>query len=103
MARTVYELQQRREILAEKIAANLDILAGSITTKGPAPNAGHNLTFKVDGVTRSRHIRKCDLEKVRLMTERHKTLKRLIGQMSELNWQILLLQSGRGPGGEGRP
>ena len=100
MARTVYELQQRREILAEKIAANLDVLAGSVTTKGPK-RPGHNLTFKVDGVTRSRHIRKCDLEKVRLMTERHKALKRLIGQMSDLNWQILLLQSERDR--EGRP
>ena len=101
MAGTVYELQRRREILAGKIAANLDVLAGSVTTKGPARNAGHNLTFKVDGVTRSRHIRKCDLAKVRLMTERHKTLKRLIAEMSDLNWQILLLQSDRE--GRGRP
>jgi hypothetical protein len=45
------------------------------------------------GVTRSRHIRVQDLEQVRLMTARHKTLKRLIQQLSDLNWEILTLQS----------
>jgi hypothetical protein len=92
MARTVYQLRQRRELLAGRIAANLDILIGSITTKGPK-RPGFNLTFKVDGTTRSRHIRKQDLEKVRLMTRRHKKLKTLIQQLAELNWQILCLQS----------
>jgi hypothetical protein len=92
MARTVYELQRRRELLCDRIAANLDILIGSVSTKGPA-RPGFNLTFKLNGVTRSRHIRKEDVEKVRLMTDRHKTLKRLIQQLSDLNWEILTLQS----------
>jgi hypothetical protein len=92
MARTVYQLQQRRQLLAERIAANLDILIGSVSTKGPK-RPGHNLTFKLNGVTRTRHIRKHDLEKVRLMTARHRKLKRLLQQLSDLNWQILTLQS----------
>ena len=92
MARTVYALQQRRERLAGQIAANLDVLIGSVSTKGPQ-RPGHNLTFKLQGVTRTRHIRKEDLEKVRLMTARHKKLKKLIGQLSDLNWQILIRQS----------
>ncbi len=92
MAKTVYELQRRRELLCERIAANLDILIGSVSTKGPK-RPGYNLTFKLGGVTRSRHIRVQDLEKVRLMTARHKTLKRLIQQLSDLNWEILTLQS----------
>lgn len=92
MAKTVYELQRRRDLLCERIAANLDILIGSVSTKGPT-RPGYNLTFKLDGVTRSRHIRKEDLEKVRLMTSRHKTLKKLIQQLSDLNWEILTLQS----------
>ena len=92
MARTVYQLQQRRELLAQQIAASLDILIGSVSTKGPK-RPGFNLTFKLDGVTRSRHIRVENLEKVRLMTERHKKLKALIQQLSDLNWQILTLQS----------
>ena len=92
MARTVYQLQQRRELLCGRIAANLDILIGSVSTKGPQ-RPGFNLTFKLAGVTRSRHIRKEDVEKVRLMTARHRTLKRLIQQLSDLNWEILTLQS----------
>ena len=92
MARTVYELQQRRQLLADQIAGSLDILIGSVSTKGPQ-RPGFNLTFKLDGVTRTRHIRKEDLEKVRLMTARHKKLKGLIQQLSDLNWQILTAQS----------
>jgi len=92
MAKTVYELQRRRELSCERIAANLDILIGSVSTKGPQ-RPGYNLTFKLDGVTRTRHIRKQDEEKVRLMTARYKTLKKLIQQLSDLNWEILTLQS----------
>jgi hypothetical protein len=92
MASTVYELQQRRELLGEQIAAHLDILIGSVTTKGPK-RPGFNLTFRVEGVTRTRHIRKENLERVRLMTARHKKLKQLIHKLSDLNWLILTRQS----------
>ncbi|MHC4443644.1 MAG: hypothetical protein ACYTF1_16560 [Planctomycetota bacterium] len=92
MAKTVYQLQQRRQLLCDRIIANLDILIGSISTKGPK-RPGYNLTFKLEGVTKSRHIRKQDLEKVRQMTSRYKALKRLIQQLSDLNWKILTLQS----------
>jgi hypothetical protein len=90
--KTVYELQQQRELLKSQIADNLDLLIGSVSTKGPK-RPGHNLTFKLEGVTRTRHIRVGDLEKVRLMTARHQKLKSLIHRLSDLNWQILTLQS----------
>jgi hypothetical protein len=67
MPRTVYELQQQWELLVEQITAHLDILMGSITTKGPK-RPGFNLTRRLDGITHTRHIRKENLEKVRLMT-----------------------------------
>lgn len=92
MALNVYDLREQRRALSERIAANLDILIGSVTTKGPK-RPGFNLTFKVDGVTRSRHIRKHDLHKVRLMTARHQKLKRLIQKLSDLNWLILTCQT----------
>ena len=92
MAKSLYELQQRRELLCKRIGANLDILIGSVSTKGPK-RPGYNLTFKLAGVTRTRHIRKEDEERVRLMTARYKTLKKLIQQLSDLNWEILTLQS----------
>lgn len=92
MAKTVYELQRQRELLCERIAGNLSILIGSVSTKGPK-RPGYNLTFKWKGRTRTRHIRKEDEEKVRLMTARHKALKKLIQQLSDLNWEILTRQS----------
>ena len=93
MARTLFGLQQQRELLCRQIADHLDILIGSVSTKGPK-RPGHNLTFKLDGVTRTRHIRKEDLEKVQRMTQRHKKLKQLIHKLSDLNWMILSHQSG---------
>jgi hypothetical protein len=92
MAKTVYQLQKRREVLCDRIAGNLDILIGSVSTKGPK-RPGYNLTFKLAGVTRTRHIRKENVERVRQMTQRHKTLKKLIQELSDLNWEILTLQS----------
>lgn len=92
MSRTVYELQQQRQLLGEQIAQNLELLIGSVSTKGPK-RPGFNLTFKHEGVTRTRHIRAADLEKVRLMTVRHKRVKLLIQKLSDLNWKILTLQS----------
>jgi len=92
MTLNVYQLQERRRVLCERIAAHLDILIGSVTTKGPK-RPGYNLTFGLDGVTHSRHIRKKDLEKVRLMTARHKKLKQLIHKLSDLNWLILTCQT----------
>jgi hypothetical protein len=92
MAKTVYELQQDRELLCRQVADHLDFLIGSVSTKGPK-RPGFNLTFKLDGVTRTRHIRKQDLEKVRRMAARHKKLKKLIQKLSDLNWQILSRQS----------
>ena len=92
MARTVYELQQQRHLLCRQVADNLDLLMGSITTKGPR-RPGHNLTQTVGGVRRTRHIRVQDLEKVRRMTGRYKTVRELLRKISDLNWRILLLQS----------
>ena len=69
-----------------------NILIGSVSTKGPK-RPGYNLTFKLQGVTRTRHIRKEDLEKVLQMTARHKKLKQLIHKLSDLNWLILSRQS----------
>jgi hypothetical protein len=92
MAKTVYELQQTRHLLCRQIADHFDILIGSVSTKGPK-RPGFNLTFKLDGVTRTRHIRKEDLEKVRRMTDQYRKLKQLIHQLSDLNWLILSRQS----------
>ena len=85
-------LESKQERLKKQVADNLDILIGSISTKGPT-RPGFNLTFKVDQITRSRHIRKETLSKVRQMTRRYQKLKKLLQQLSHTNWEILKEQS----------
>jgi hypothetical protein len=92
MPKSIYQLHDDRKRLHQLVAGQLDFLIGSVSTKGPQ-RPGFNLTFKLDGVTRTRHIRKKDLEKVRLMTARYKKLKLLIQELSDLNWLILSSES----------
>ena len=52
MPKTFYQLRNDREQLCRQIADHLDILIGSVSTKGPK-RPGFNLTFKLAGVTRT--------------------------------------------------
>jgi hypothetical protein len=92
MARTIYQLRRQRQLLRDEIMEHLDILMGSVTTKGPK-RPGFNLTRTVDGITRTRHIRVENLERVRLMTRRYKQLKVLLVRLADVNWAILTLES----------
>jgi hypothetical protein len=81
-------LLRERARLEAAIVDNLDFLMGSISTKGPA-RPGFNLTFKINKVTRTRHIRK-DLEpQVKQMTARWRRLRVLLHRLSDLNWERL--------------
>jgi hypothetical protein len=88
----IESLQQRQQIIKEDIAAHLDLLIGSVTTKGPQ-RTGHNLTAKVQGKTRSRHIPKGLAPRVREMTQRHNKVRALIRKLSDVNWKLLRLQN----------
>jgi len=50
-------LQKEHEKVRQEIIDSLEFLMGSISTKGPK-RPGLNLTFKINQVTRTRHIRK---------------------------------------------
>ena len=80
-------LMQKRDRLVRQIRDHLDFLAGSISTKGLQWEA-YNLTTKVDGITRTRHIPKDLLPVVRRMTQRHKKLKELLKEIEEVNWRL---------------
>ena len=67
---------------------NLDFLIGSVSTKGLKYEA-YNLTTKIDGVTKTKHIPKDMVEQVRRMTKRHQHLKKLIKELGETNWLLL--------------
>jgi len=88
----MWNLRQKQERLKREIAQNLDILIGSVSTKGPA-RTGFNLTTKINQKTVSRHIRKSLLERVRRMTRRHKKLKTLLQELSDTNWELIKRES----------
>jgi hypothetical protein len=81
------ELMQKRDRLVRQIGDHLDFLAGSISSKGLRWEA-YNLTTKVDGVTKTRHIPKDMLPLVRRLTLRHKKLKALLKELEEVNWRL---------------
>jgi hypothetical protein len=82
------QLRNQNETVRQEIVENLDFLMGSVSTKGPK-RPGLNLTFKINQVTRTRHVRK-DLEgKVRHMTARWRRLRILLRKLSDLNWERL--------------
>ena len=81
-------LHRQNERLRQKILDNLDFLMGSVSTKGPR-RPGLNLTFKVNQVTRTRHIRKELEPQVKQMTARWRRLRNLLRELSGVNWERL--------------
>jgi len=83
-----YSLICKRDRLVRQIGDHLDFLIGSVSTKGLKYEA-YNLTTKIDGVTRTRHIPKDMLTVVRRMTSRRRKLKELIKELGETNWHLV--------------
>jgi hypothetical protein len=84
-----FRLKQKRDRLVVQVRDHLDFLTGSISSKGLQWEA-YNLTTKVDGITRTRHIPKDLLPLVRRMTLRQKKLKKLLKDLEETNWRLIL-------------
>ena len=82
-------LESRQKRLIQDVTDNLDFLIGSISSKGFKYPA-YNLTAKVDGKTKTRHIPKDMLPLVKRLTGRHRKLKSLLKKLDEVNWQLLL-------------
>jgi hypothetical protein len=80
-------LHKQRETLHRDITDNLDFLRGSVSTKGPK-RPGLNLTFKINQITRTRHIRKELEPQVKQMTARWRRLRLLLHKLSEVNWEF---------------
>lgn len=85
-------LMQKRDRLVEQVKDHLDFLAGSISSKGLKWEA-FNLTTKVDGVTKTRHIPKDLLPVVNRMILRHKKLKELLKDLERTNWLLIRVLS----------
>lgn len=85
---SVITLKKRRERLLGKISGNLDFLVGSVSSKGLKYEA-YNLTTKIDGKTKTKHIPIDMVPTVRQMILRHKHLKVLIKELGEVNWLLV--------------
>ena len=89
---SIIVLEQRRERLVRQVNDHLDFLIGSISSKGLKYQA-YNLTAKVDGKTKTRHIPIDMLPLVKRLTQRHRKLKTLLRQIDEVNWSLLLMRA----------
>lgn len=85
---SVTTLKKKRERLLGKIAIHLDFLIGSVSSKGLKYEA-YNLTTKIDGKTRTKHIPIDMVPTVRQMILRHKKLKELLKELGEVNWLLV--------------
>jgi hypothetical protein len=87
-------LECRKQRLTQQVVDHLDFLIGSISTKGFKYPA-YNLTAKVDGKTKTRHIPKDMLPLVKRLTARYRKLKSLLKELEAVNWQLLLERASR--------
>ena len=85
---SVVVLMKKRDRLVRQIRDHLDFLIGSVSTKGLKYEA-YNLTTKMGGKTKTRHIPKDMVKLVSRMTQRHQQLKALIKELGETNWLLV--------------
>jgi hypothetical protein len=84
-------LKRRQANLKNDISSMLDsFLIGSLA-KSPSMSS-HNLTTKVDGKTISLSVKKTILPKALEMSNRYKTIWKLMQVLSKVNWEILKLE-----------
>ncbi len=84
-------MKKQQDMLKEQICRNLDLLVGSIV-RSPAMMY-HSLTTKVEGKTVTRYVRKGLVPKAKKMTDRNKRVRTLIQKLSNVNWELLKLES----------
>ena len=84
-------LKKRQAELKKQICDNLDLLMGTINRSPAMMNYG--LTTKVDGKTVSRYVRQGWVPKVKKMVDRHKRVREMIKELSDVNWELLKLES----------
>ena len=87
MPTTTWNLSQKAERLRKEISSNLDFLIGSVTTQGV--RGGFSLTTAEKGKTRTKYILAGMLEEVQTRIDRHRKLKELLKELSEVNWALL--------------
>lgn len=84
-------LKRRRARLCEDASALLDSFLIGTVAKSPSMS-GHNLTTKVKGKTVTLYVRKDLVPKAREMSKRHRKLRIIIRELSNVNWEMLNME-----------
>ena len=84
-------LKKRQINLKEDISAMLDSFLIGTIARSPSMSS-HCLTTKVDGKTTTLSVKKTILPKALEMSNRYKTLWKLMQALSKVNWEILKLE-----------
>ncbi len=85
-------LKKQQAKLIDDSQALLDsFLIGSIAN--PPSLAGHNLTTKVEGKTKTFYVRKNLVPMATEMSKRYKQLWVLLQGLSKVNWEILKMEN----------
>jgi hypothetical protein len=83
-------IELRRQRLKAQIASRLDLLIGSVH-KTPS-QSGYHLTAKAEGKSVTKYVRKELVPQAKEMTGNHLQVRKLLRQLSALNWRWLQLQ-----------
>lgn len=83
-------IQLRRQRLKDQIVSHLDLLIGSVH-KTPS-QSGYHLTAKVQRKSVTKYVRKKLVPQAKEMTHNHLQVRKLLRQLSALNWRWLQLQ-----------
>jgi hypothetical protein len=81
-------LKKRQAKLKEDISARLDSFLIGTVAKSPSMK-GHNLTTKIAGKTATLYVRKAVAPMALEMSNRYKTLWKLLQALSKVNWELL--------------
>jgi hypothetical protein len=84
-------LEFRRRVLKQQIADHLDLLIGSVH-KAPSQR-GYHLTTKASGKSVTKYVRRDLASLAKGMTQNHLQVRKLLRQLSEVNWRWLNIQS----------
>lgn len=84
-------MELRRQKLKDQIASRLDLLIGSVH-KTPS-QSGYHLTTKLERKSVTKYVRKELVPQTKEMTGNHLRVRKLLRQLSAVNWQWLQLQA----------
>ena len=90
-SKQIEDLRSKQKLLKQQIIESLDLIIGTLN-QSPAMRQP-SLTTKVKGKTVSKYVRKGLISRVKTMTHNHKKVRDLIPKLSEINWELLKLES----------